>query len=331
MRQLGLSLIELMISMVLGLVLIAGVVNIFTATRQVYRSNEGLSQLQESTRIAFEMLARDLRQAGLAPCGNPGRIANVLKDSDAGTLLNWVGFTGFDGSETVVPGVTTGSGVGERVAGSSAILVQSTGGTGFPLEGHQAASATMMIASTATDFASGDVLLVCDIDQSSLFQVNTLTVAGGKTTITHNKDSGSPGNCSQGLGFPTNCSTTQGNPYTYPPNAYIGRFYSSVWYVGNNGRPDDGGLSLYRARMDKGATVYEEIVSGISGLVVEYHVPDADGWSDAASITDWASVDALKLTFTMVTADTRVSTESTGNGRLQRTVTHIVALRNRIP
>jgi type IV pilus assembly protein PilW len=330
-RQHGLSLVELMISMLLGLVLLSGVINIFTATRQVYRSNEGLSQLQESARIAFEMLARDLRQAGLAPCGNPGRIANVLKDADTDPLLNWVGFEGFDTTETDLPGVTTGSGVGERVAGTSALLVQSTQGKGFPLEGHQAASATMMIASTATDFTTGDILLVCDIDQSSLFQVDSLVVAGGKTTITHNKDSGTPGNCSRGLGFPTNCATTQGNPYTYPPNAYIGRFYSSVWYVGNNGRTEDGGRSLYRARMDKGNTVYEEIVSGISGLVIEYHVSGMDDWQDAAAIGDWPSVDALKLTFTMVTADTRVSTETAGNGRLQRTITDIVALRNRIP
>lgn len=330
MKQRGFSLIELMISMLLGTVLMAGIISVFAANRQVYRSNDGLSQLQESARITFEMLARDLRQTGAAPCGNADRIANVLKDRGNRPLLNWLGFQGFDPTQDTIPGVTTGTEVGQRVLGSSAILVQSMAGSGFPLDKHLAATATMMIASTATDIAQNDIVLVCDIEQSSLFQVNSLLVAGGETTLTHNEESGSPGNCSQGLGFPTNCTTTQGNPYTYPPNAYIGRFYSSVWYVGNNGRTNEGNRSLYRARMDKGNTVFEEIVAGLSGLLIEYHVPSADAWSDATAITNWQDVDALKLTITLVTADTHLSTNSTGDGRLQRTITHIVALRNRL-
>lgn len=52
--------------------------------------------------------------------------------------------------------------------------------------------------------------------------------------------------------------------------AFLARIVSVAVGVGNR--------SLYRARMDKGNTVYEEIVAGLGGLLIEYHVPSADAW-----------------------------------------------------
>ena len=75
----GVTLIELMISMMLGLIVIGGVVSVVLAGKQSYRTNEALSQVQESARTAFELMARDIRQAGANGCGNNDRVANVLK------------------------------------------------------------------------------------------------------------------------------------------------------------------------------------------------------------------------------------------------------------
>src|SRR5690554_4826207 len=74
--QKGLTLVELMVAMVLGLVVIGGAISLTLANRQSYRTNEGLSQVQESARTAFELLARDLRQAGVSGCDNEGQVAN---------------------------------------------------------------------------------------------------------------------------------------------------------------------------------------------------------------------------------------------------------------
>ncbi len=46
----GFSLVELMISMLLGLVIIGAATGVILANRQSYRTNEGLSQIQESAR-----------------------------------------------------------------------------------------------------------------------------------------------------------------------------------------------------------------------------------------------------------------------------------------
>ncbi len=329
MKQQGLSLIELMIAMVLGLVLLGSLSNIFLATRQVYQSNEGLSQLQESARTTFELLARDIRQASLAPCGNKDRIANVVNNASTKPYLAWTGLQGFDNG-VAADGVTIGTSVGERISATSAILVQGIEGNGVALVSHDAAAGAMKVAASSSGFNAGDILMACDPEQSSIFQLATATVDGTNTDLTYSNEIGTPGNCSMGLGFPISCSSAAGNPYTYDPNTQISRFYSAIWYIGNNGREAEGGRSLYRMHLVSGALVAEEMVAGISNLQAQYHLENATDWVDAAAVASWDSVDAVKLVFNFASVDDNLSTDTSGDGRLTNEFTLMVALRNQI-
>ncbi|RDH45522.1 PilW family protein [Zooshikella ganghwensis] len=69
-KQSGLSLIELMIALVLGLLLLAGVLQVFLGSSQTYRLTGDLARAQENGRFALDMLARDIRMAGYR---NPDR------------------------------------------------------------------------------------------------------------------------------------------------------------------------------------------------------------------------------------------------------------------
>ncbi|MBD4909085.1 prepilin-type N-terminal cleavage/methylation domain-containing protein, partial [Xanthomonas citri pv. citri] len=51
-RMSGLSLIELMIALVIGLVLLLGVIQIFSASRTAAQLSEGASRAQENGRFA---------------------------------------------------------------------------------------------------------------------------------------------------------------------------------------------------------------------------------------------------------------------------------------
>ena len=62
--QLGLSLIELMVAMALGLLLMTGVIQVFLSSRQTYAANEAMGRLQENGRFALEFVARSARLAG---------------------------------------------------------------------------------------------------------------------------------------------------------------------------------------------------------------------------------------------------------------------------
>ena len=69
-RSLGVSLIELMIGMTLGLVVLGAVLYVFAGNRASYRHQEALSAVQEAGRFALEVISYDLRMAGYAGCGN---------------------------------------------------------------------------------------------------------------------------------------------------------------------------------------------------------------------------------------------------------------------
>lgn len=69
-RAAGFGLIELLIAMVLGLVVIGAAFAIFISSQNTYRSNEELSRIQESARVAFELMSRDIRAAGGSACSN---------------------------------------------------------------------------------------------------------------------------------------------------------------------------------------------------------------------------------------------------------------------
>ena len=55
--QRGFTLIELMIAMLIGVFLMAGIIQIFISAKQGYRLQENLSRLQENGRFAMDFLA----------------------------------------------------------------------------------------------------------------------------------------------------------------------------------------------------------------------------------------------------------------------------------
>ena len=67
-KQLGLSLIELMIAITLGLLMTAALIEFFVSNKQIYRTQESLSRVQENGRFAVHFIATDVRMAGYVTC-----------------------------------------------------------------------------------------------------------------------------------------------------------------------------------------------------------------------------------------------------------------------
>lgn len=60
----GLSLIELMVALVIGLVLIIGAMTVYSQSRNAFRVTEDVARIQETARYAMDILEADLRMAG---------------------------------------------------------------------------------------------------------------------------------------------------------------------------------------------------------------------------------------------------------------------------
>lgn len=66
----GLSLIEVMVALAIGLLLVLGLVEVFSASRTAYQLSTGLARNQENARFAIDILQRDVRATGHMGCVN---------------------------------------------------------------------------------------------------------------------------------------------------------------------------------------------------------------------------------------------------------------------
>jgi len=64
LRQLGMTLIELLLALAIGSFLIAGAMNIYVNGRHAFAINESIARVQETAQFAMDTLEADLRMAG---------------------------------------------------------------------------------------------------------------------------------------------------------------------------------------------------------------------------------------------------------------------------
>ncbi len=322
----GYTLIELMVAMLLGLVVIAGVTSVVLANQRAHRTNLALGDVQDNTRIAFEMMARDIRDAGLTGCSNDGRVANVLNNGPAaGGSAWWANWNhavvGYGGSQTD-PAVTTGTAERNRVSGTDSLALLGGEGVGASVKANAEPAATFTLNEASTDLKTGDVMVVCDPDHATLVQITGL----GGTTLSHVGATGSPGTCTTDLNYPTVCSSSAS--YVFATNAQITRLRAADWYVGNN---PDKGRSLYRVSLANNAGVptptAEEMVRGVTNMSIAYHQSGNAGFVAASGVGNWAQVDAVQVRLWLESADQHAGTDAKP---LQRNFTATTTVRNRV-
>lgn len=333
-RQHGLTLVEMMISMILGLLVIAAVISVFLTSQQAYNTNSALAQVQNSARIAFGMMARDIRGAGSTGCtGASGRIANVLNNGPNGTGTGgpWYAnfaknaLQGFDGDETD-SAADFGNSEGQRVKGTDSLRVMSAGDTSITIVPSSGGNpANIKINKSSNDIGVGDIVMVCNPDHTVIFQITKYN--NSNVTVVHNAGSKvKPGNCSKGLGYPTNCGSTNGNAYTFPANSKLMTLSATDWYIGHN---PVGGKSLYRVTVEGDTPDKQELVRGVTDMQITYHRDTTNNYVKASKVSgvEWSQVTTVHITLTLQSTNERAGTDQKP---LQRQLDATVALQNRV-
>lgn len=330
-RQTGFNIIELLIGMTVGLFLLAGVIGIFISSQQAGRTTDSLSRIQENARMAFELMARDVREAGGNPCKNNNPVANVLNNAATTTWSNWVdglmGYTTDAAFNNAFPTIGTGTGATQHITGTHALTVMGATGTSITVASHTPTSAQFKVNTNDHGFSSGDILMVCDFNQTSIFQITNANL--NNVTIVHNTGTGNPGNCTKGLGLPVQC-TTNGTPYTYGANSQLIRFQSATWYVGASGRNDSRGQAINSLFRTVNGGAPQEMIEGVDNMQLSFLIPGNIAYGIPATAAQWASASAVNIALTLSGAEAGTRTDNVGNSRLQRTLNQTVSLRNRL-
>lgn len=333
----GFTLVELMIALVLGLVVVAAAVAVFLSNKKAYTTNDALSEIQDNSRVAFELMARDIREAGLTACGQADRVANVLNNgpnnpSYTGTVPYYADFSkplmGYDDTQDD-PAVAFGTGSGSRVTKTDSISILSAGDAGLSVSTYNPTSAEITLNEKSSTLQQGDIILICDPTHSAITQITKYTSTN--VTLVHNDgNTVTPGNCSKDLDFPTVCSATSKAQQPFGQNSQIATLQAADWYIGHN---TQGGTSLYRTALQNVSGVptgvAQEMVRNVTDMQLLYHLSGGASYVSASTLAtaDWDKVDGVQMTLTFQSTNRFAGTDAKP---LSRTLTAAVAVRNRV-
>lgn len=294
-NQHGLSLIELLVATVIGLILLAGIYQVFVGSTTGYRYNEQLSRLQENGRFVLDLMTRDIRMAGYMGCGDQVIDVNTLDVTAASDayMNNFAqAISGFEATSASAWHSALDASIDSPLGGSDIITVRGAG-LNKPLGISQEkppTSADMKFDSLDVDINPNDILLISDCSFQAIIQVTdtgNVTVPPFGTVLKANHNSGTvsgitPGNSTASLG------------HTFPAGSDVLRMQSASYYV----RLDGTEPTLYR-RLSNG-TAAEPLIAGVENMQVLYGEDtgtdrNVDVYRTANNVADWDKVVAIRI------------------------------------
>lgn len=254
----GFTIVELMISIALGMLIIAGVAQVYLSNRNSFTTEEGLARVQENGRYANYMLSKDLRMAGFVGCGNQNniRIANLIKTpSYVLSLDNPV--RGYDSPASSFSPLLPANITGKALPGSDVIEVRMASFANARLSDDMHKNNNPIPMVNRSSINAGDPVLITDCKVGDLF------IAGSNNSaavITHTVSN--------------NTQNELSNAYT--KNAKVMQFLYYAYYVKDTGRTNDSGQPIYALVRQNVNGTEEEIADGVEKMRIMYAL-DTDG------------------------------------------------------
>lgn len=280
-NQKGLSLVELLVAMVLGIFLMGQVIQVVVNGKRTFQMEQELSQIQENARFALEFIAQDIRMAGYTGCNaNAANISNAI--NSAASAFNTIGVNGFE--HAAGTGTYPGSISGIVLANTDAIMIgRADSDSEFNVTGHNSGTSVFTLAKNHP-FQEGAFLMVADANcnhigvfqQSNVPAVPSALVAhtAGGTTA--------PTNCTPLLGQTApdqyvTCSIGTPGTKVYGAGSKLMPFVNNTYYIAPS--VSLGGVpALWREPI--GGTD-EELVQGVENIQLSYGVDsNNDGIAD---------------------------------------------------
>lgn len=314
----GFSVVEVMVAIAVALILLSGVLQLFTSTVQAYRVQDAIARLESAGQFAIELLARDIRGADYWGCVPAlSSVTNQLNQTNP-SFYSFVGVTGTANS----------SGTGGVIAGTDTLTLQgvnnTANGTTVSLQmPYPITVADPLTVGSGSGVTTGSLLLVSDCLTGDIFQATAVTATGA---ISHAGGAGSPGNISGSLSK------------VYTGQAFIYFPYTHIYNIQNG---SDGFPALFRTT----STSTDEMVDNVQSMIVLFgedldNDTVANRYVRANAVTNMANVVSLRISLLLQTPENYLVTTAqpyTFNGttvtptdfRLRRVYTTTISLRNR--
>lgn len=350
--QRGLTLIELMIGMALGLIVLAGIGYIYLGSRQTYKLQDNMARIQENGRYAMEILGREIRMAGFQECStakftstvNPqaGAQNNYLYDFSRNPIEGFNAIPGTSTWTTVTSGspattVSVSNVASNVVSGTDVIALRSTGDLGIQILGQPTdnncgdTTADLKVTNNSV-LSDGMIVMSTNCTNATVFQITNFN---SNQNVVHNTGTASPGNSTKDLGA-----------------CFVGGNIVAVSAVSYFIRNNIAGVpALFRKRSTD--VQADELVEGIEDMQIEYGIDtNGDGAVDEyvnagqANKLDtadrWSKVLSVRISLVLVSREDGVldapqqyvfngnPVNPTGDRRLRFVFTSTIGVRNRL-
>lgn len=273
--QRGLSLIELMISIAIGLLVMLATTTLFVNQHRNRSDLDKSNRMIDNGRYAMDIVSENLTLSGFYGTFNPSSTAlpGTLPDPCSTNMASIAAaiplhVQGFDAANASAAAASPPSCVPVTIKTGSDILVIRRTDTSAPVA--QAA------AVTGTPYLQASV---CQYDTTTTYLVDN-----------------TPANFTLRQ---KNCTSTSTTPY-----AELRRMLVQIYYIDSNNQTGDGIPTLKRVELsDTGAMTTAALVEGIEFMQIDYGLDTtADGVADsyttcsACAIADWSNVVSAKVT-----------------------------------
>jgi type IV pilus assembly protein PilW len=314
----GFTLVELMVSMTLSLILLAGALSILYSSKLTSSENERVARMQEAGRTALELIRQDARASGYAGCARPHKASYGFTYNTDGlnnTTLLW-DFSkpvfGFDGTATGwSPALDPAIPASPVPAAASDIMVVRTARTGSPIfkaptSGVSGSAAIAVQADPNVSLVTPTPMIISDCRSAEVFIATGVTGTGASIQILHAAGGTPAGNTSSSL---TN---------SYQVGAFLQPVQTVIYYIASCTAIDGPAgpctaitpPALWQiAPTDQpGGANPQELIQGVEAMQVKYGV-DTDGdflansYVTADAVTDWTKVVSINLAILIRSVD----------------------------
>jgi type IV pilus assembly protein PilW len=333
-KMAGFTLVEMMVSLALGITLLLGVTKLYLSVQEFYRYTNELSSLQNRAIAASHVFNSIIRSAGFIGCrSQPMKLelesSGVVLASSAAVASGVLGASGalgglgssdtmeaihgFSSSQAMAVLGLPGHGIGSVKQGSDSIVIQKAGNdiaSVIEVDGNYL---------TMPDNAAirvGDVLVISDC-KKSLFSVVKGVEHLGKiqrvlmSNVISKVDKYDNDDKDE--------KYDEDNIGGFGKDAIASPYVNYIFYVGNTGRHNKSGLPIYALYLqEKCGSKKEtnELIEGVDGLQVKYNVRLNEGnGSDylmshlaAPEVKDWTKVSSVKIVLTLTSMEAMQST-----------------------
>lgn len=338
-RQLGLSLIELMIGLVIGLIIVGAVLYVFLGSRLTYQYNDAMGRIQENGRIAIDLISQDLRMTGFIGCR---RLWSYLPSANTGSIAaESIRFSddfeeAIETSIGLVEGALNLASSGfvfsvalpNQVTGTDSVTVLK-GASEIPLAAFMSSESANVTAASSVPVGPA-IISDCRFDNLSLSDTSPTGIpatAEGFHVATAGTD----------VAHTTAFQRAYGTDAGITP---IGAVSYSIRATGRNDNSGNAVLSLFRDG--------NELIEGARDLCVRYGVAtnasnaSVGSYVAAGAVTDWKRVVAIRIELLLASIDDGTvdsaqpamnfcgATFTPADRRMYRVFTTTVGLRNQI-